>query len=47
MKQKKLYFFFLTPQTFRCMFYRKEQALNSKIWLNVGVNIKSVLYSKQ
>jgi len=44
----------LTPQNFKGMFYSNkgmfysnEQALNSKMWLNVGVNSKSLLYSKQ
>jgi hypothetical protein len=30
----------------KSMFYSNEQALNSKMWLNVGVNSKSLLYSK-
>jgi len=37
----------LTRQTFKGMFYSNEQALNSKKWLNVGANSKSVSYSKE
>jgi len=45
--EKSVKVLMLTPQAFKGIFYSSEQALNSKMLLNVGVNSKSVLYSKQ